>query len=161
MKALVMSDSHGNPDSIRFLCNEAWKRTGRVDSYLHLGDGIAEFLYLEPFFLAHDPEAQMLGVQGNCDSFVYGMPLQQVVMLGGERVFMTHGHIQGVKSGLYGLDDEALAEKCGIALYGHTHEPAMDMYSVLMVNPGSVMDGRVALLEIEGGKPRVQLWHFS
>ena len=161
MKALVMSDSHGSTDSIRCLCTEAWKRTGSVDAYFHLGDGASDFLALEAFFHAHDPEAMLLGVRGNCDFYAPGVEYEKTVWFGGARIFMTHGHHLRVKHGLYMLDDEAERCECSIALYGHTHEPAMDMYSTLMINPGSVQDGRIAFLEVTEGKPRVQLWHFQ
>ena len=161
MKALVMSDSHGSVDSIRYLCGEAWKRTGPVDAYFHLGDGAGDFRALEAFFHAHDPEAVLENVRGNCDFYAPNVPDQKTVRFGGTSILLTHGHHLCVKQGLYLLDDEAVRQECSIALYGHTHEPAMDMYSVLMINPGSVQDGRIAFLEVTEGRPRVELWHFQ
>ena len=37
----------------------------------------------------------------------------------------------------------------------------MDMGRTLMINPGSAQDGRIAFLEVNEGKPRIQLWSFS
>ena len=161
MKAILMSDSHGDATGIRWLLSQAWARTGNVDAYFHMGDGAMDFLSLEAFLHAHDAEAKLYGVRGNCDFYAPDVPNDRVVAFGGTRLFVTHGHYFQVKSTLTLLDEEAEAQECTIALYGHTHRPAMDMGRTLMINPGSAMDGCLAFLEVNEGKPRVQLWRFS
>ena len=161
MKAILMSDSHGDAAGIRWILKQAWTRTGPIDAYFHMGDGVMDFKALEPFLLAHDPKALMYCVRGNCDFYAPNVENSLAVPFGGTRIFMTHGHYFQVKTTLEILDEEAESENCTIALYGHTHQPAMDMGRTLMINPGSAQDGRIAFLEVQDGKPRVQLWHFS
>ena len=36
---------------------------------------------------------------------------------------------------------------CQAALFGHTHRPLCEQRSVLLLNPGSAADGRLAVLE--------------
>ena len=161
MKAILMSDTHGDAIGVRWILDQAWARTGHVDAYFHMGDGAMDFISLKPFLLAHDPEAALYGVRGNCDFYAPNVEKSLVVPFGGTRIFMTHGHYYQVKSTLEIRDEEAESEGCSIALYGHTHRPAMDMGRTLMINPGSAQDGRIAFLEVNEGKPRIQLWSFS
>ncbi len=161
MKAILMSDSHGDAAGIRYLCQQAWARTGPVDAYFHMGDGAGDFELVKPFLRTHDPEAQFYNVRGNCDFYPPGIPRQLTVPFGDTLIFVTHGHDYRVKMTLELLGEAAEDEGCTIALYGHTHEPAMDMGRVLMLNPGSVQDGRIGFLEVTDGRPRVQLWHFT
>ena len=161
MKALIMSDSHGDRSGIRYLVEQARNRTGSLDAYIHLGDGARDFESLENFFHGLDPKAHLWQVRGNCDTLSCDAPRFRVVTFGGTSMLLTHGHEQMVKTTLSYLDDLARGYACTLALYGHTHQPAMDMGTVLMINPGSVQDGRIAFLEVDEGRPRVQLWHFS
>ena len=158
MKAIVMSDSHGDQAGLRFLLEKAWTRTGHVDAYFHMGDGVMDLIGLEAFVRAHDPDCAIHGVRGNCDFYAPDIGRSLVVPFGGTRLFAAHGHDFRVKSTLTLLDEEAAQQDCTIALFGHTHEPAMEMRSVLMINPGSVMDSRLGFLEVTDGRPRVQLW---
>ncbi len=160
MKALVMSDSHGDMAGLRWILGQARMRTGKVDAYIHLGDGAGDFRALETYMHSLDPEAQLWQVRGNCD-FTGDVPGFLIQPFGGTQIYMTHGHHQMVKTTLEYLDEEASGYACNIALYGHTHMPAMDMGRVLKINPGSVQDGRIAFLEVEAGRPRVQLWNYG
>ncbi len=156
-----MSDSHGDAAGIRWLLSQAWVRTGAVDAYFHMGDGVMDLMGLEAYLKERDPHCQLYGVRGNCDFYAPDIPDSLTVPFGGTRIYMTHGHYLQVKSTLSLLDEEAGENACTIALYGHTHQPAMDMGGVLMINPGSVMDSRLAFLEVNEGRPRIQLWNFS
>ena len=58
---------------------------------------------------------------------------------GGLLIFYTHGHLFSVKTGLYDLADAARARGADIALYGHTHEPALTQIDgVWLFNPGAL-----------------------
>ncbi len=161
MKALVMSDSHGDRAGMQFIVSQARQRSGRVDAYIHLGDGASDFLSLENFFRGLDSDCAMWQVRGNCDFSAPDVPLFRVVPFGGTQLYLTHGHRQMVKSTLAYLDEEAQGYACSIALFGHTHQPDMEMGRVLKINPGSIQDGRIAFLEVSEGRPRVQLWRFA
>ena len=145
IKIVCVSDNHGTMDPIKQLPS----LFPDADYFLHCGDS------REPV-RRYGPYAQ---VRGNND--FYDVPDFRVLEIGSHRIFMTHGHYYQVKSTLEILDEEAESEGCSIALYGHTHRPAMDMGRTLMINPGSAQDGRIAFLEVNEGKPRIQLWSFS
>lgn len=158
-RLLVTSDSHGQRMALRRIAEEVWSVYGPVDAYLHCGDGAGDFQDVMDDFRAHDPGAVFRQVRGNCDGMRFGdLPWQQVVEIGGTKLFLTHGHLQAVKSTLMILNDDARGCGCSIALFGHTHEPCMEMYSVLLLNPGCAAAGQYLVLELkDDGQPRIRL----
>ena len=40
MRALVLSDIHGEESRLRWMLEETWKMTGKIDGYFFLGDGV-------------------------------------------------------------------------------------------------------------------------
>ncbi len=157
MRALVISDSHGAVGTLRWMLQEAWRQTGPVDAYLCLGDGAEDVRYLEPYLLAHDPRARVEMVRGNNDFDCPSLPYQKVLTLGGARILMTHGHHLRVKSTYLYLRDAAREADCTVALFGHTHQAVVEPGVPLLMNPGCAMDGRLAVLDVENGRPRVNL----
>lgn len=161
MRAVILSDSHGEEYGLRWLLGEIWQTSGPVDAYIHLGDGTEDFRRLEAFLRAHDPQAQMYAVRGNCDFLQSGAPDEQVIRLGGGRVLLTHGHLFRAKQTYDWLESAAVDRGCGAVLFGHTHEPYIDMRRVLLLNPGSAANGRAAILDADGrGVFRPQLLGF-
>ena len=159
MKAIVLSDIHGDDTTLRVTLEKAWPRTGRVDAYFFLGDGVRDFERVEMFLRNHDPDALMYAVKGNND-FAAMAPDRLVVGFGGVNVFLTHGHYLRVKQTLEFLDRAAEEAGCAVALYGHTHCPDVETRRTIMVNPGAACNGRLALLEVEDGRPRVSLLSY-
>lgn len=147
MRALIMSDSHNVGLRLRNTLEEAWKQAGPgpIDWYIHCGDGGEELEDLRELIVTRDPRANFCVVKGNCD-FDSELPAFAVILMGGMRVFVTHGHLYRVKSGLMPLGYAAEERGCEIALYGHTHEANLEMGRVLMLNPGCAADDRMALL---------------
>ena len=155
-RALILSDIHGEENNLRWLLEEVWKKVGPIDAYICLGDGVRDFERVEGFIRNRDAHATMYAVRGNCD-FVTNYPDRLVIHLGGLKVYMTHGHIHRVKSGLDYLYGAARAEGVDIALYGHTHRANVEYTTPWMINPGAAENDCCALLEIENGKPHVKL----
>ncbi len=155
-RALILSDIHGEENNLRWLLEEVWKTVGPIDAYICLGDGVRDFERAEGFIRNRDAHATMYAVRGNCD-FVTNYPDRLVIHLGGLKVYMTHGHIHRVKSGLDYLYGAARAEGVDIALYGHTHRANVEYTTPWMINPGAAENDCCALLEIENGKPHVKL----
>ncbi len=156
MRALVLSDIHGEGSTLRWLLEEVWKEIGPIDAYIFLGDGIRDFERAEDFIRRRDEHAAMYAVAGNCD-FAPDSPRQLIVPFGGMKVFLTHGHFYHVKSTLTDLKEAAHAAGCDVALYGHTHIPNVEYSLPLLLNPGAAKDDRCALLEIRDGKPHVKM----
>ena len=128
MKLLVISDSHGSRAQIE----KALELAEGFDALFHLGDGLRDLpacVYEagKPVFL----------VKGNGD-FTFGEPEEIVTILGGARVFATHGHRYGVKMGLERLDSAAVRHRAELVLYGHTHIPKYELRNgVFTLCPGS------------------------
>jgi putative phosphoesterase len=116
----------------------------------HLDDGTVmkeEFPYI-PFYQ----------VPGNCDRHynVLCLPETLVEKVGGVRLFMTHGHLHGVKMGLGKLIKDGYVTNSQAVLFGHTHHAycRQDEDGLWVINPGSCgyYGGTAAVLEIADGK---------
>ena len=150
MKIGIMSDSHGDRRAIDL----AVERAGKVDLWLHAGDCVPDAAYL-----ALVSAARVENVAGNTDWPDGKTPDEIVVEAAGHRIFLTHGHIYGVRSTLEMLVQAAREEQADIAVYGHTHVAQDVSGEVYVLNPGSVArprdEGRPSfmLAELEVGKP--------
>jgi len=130
MKIMVISDTHGN-----YLGPLACLEEGSdVELIVHLGDEISDGRMLQK--LTHVP---LILVPGNCDPDARE-PRELCGVLGGQRIFMTHGDLYRVKSGLDLLIAKAVSEKAVVVLFGHTHMPLVQRENgLLLVNPGTLM----------------------
>lgn len=159
MRVIVLSDSHGEENNLRWMLEQCWRMIGPVDTYIHCGDGARDFRRLENFIRTRDEHALMIGVKGNCD-FFEDVPELEEITLGGARLLVTHGHRFQVKSTYAPLDIEAKRRGCVAALFGHTHVPCVEQRNVLLVNPGSAASDTLALLDIENGQVRAEIMDF-
>src|SRR5699024_10801762 len=76
--------------------------------------------------------------KGNMDA-VSSFPLTQTIQWGPFRLFMTHGHLYGVKRSLEELTAAAFQEQADIVLFGHSHIPFCQMKEgTVFLNPGSI-----------------------
>lgn len=116
MNVLVFSDSHGKQDNIR----EAMARQiSPPDAVIFLGDGLRD---VEEMDFGGAP---IYSVCGNCDGMMaslMGVPDEQLIVVGGKGIFITHGHKYHVKSVLTPLILRARELCADIVLFGHTHE---------------------------------------
>ena len=154
MEFLIFSDSHGRKRRIE----EVVARQVRpVDAVFFLGDGVGDL----------DDRVNgipVIRVRGNCDwVFDATSPIreEETVCFEGRRVFLTHGHRFGVKSGLGGLIRAARERGAEIVLYGHTHTPALERIPtgtevggepiskpIYCFNPGSIAEGSFGTLTL-------------
>ncbi len=132
MRILVVSDTHGNENSLRQVLHE---QPGAA-LVIHLGDGARE----ASLVAGEIPQITLKQVCGNCDwGYSRQLPESSHEMIQGRRIFYTHGHQYGVKLGLGRLVRAALERKADIVLFGHTHMPLIDNKDGLyIVNPGSL-----------------------
>ena len=145
MTILVFSDSHS---SLRFMrmCIEAV----RPDVMIHLGDYFDDGEAMKEEY----PGIRLYQVPGNCDRYRCAPDVPQTLCycIGGVKLYMTHGHLHGVKSGIYRLLLDARRQNAQAALYGHTHEADCHLEEGLWVlNPGSCghAGGSVGILETD------------
>ena len=143
----VISDTHG------LLRSEAVDALRGADRILHAGDvGDPEIL---------DTLAQIApvtAVRGNIDteSWAQALPQTEVVEIGGVSIYMLHD--------LGKLDLKPEAAGIHAVIYGHSHQPKIEMRKgVLYFNPGSAGPRRFQLpvsvgkLRIENGKIEAEL----
>lgn len=146
MKILVLSDSHGNIDN---MVRAVEKEQPRM--IFHLGDCWADAEKLRRRF----PDIPMEQVPGNCDYRSFEQA-ERLVFVEDKRIFLCHGHTLGVKQSLLRAGCKAEEEKLDLLLFGHTHQPLVDMRGrTLFINPGSIGDyfhPFYAVVTIENGK---------
>ena len=150
MKILVFSDSHGESA----LMNDIIKKMhDEIELVLFLGDCVRDF---EDFCYIY-PTKQFIPVLGNCD-FNDSVPTDRVVNVDGKKIFMSHGHRYGVKSGHEKIIQEAKKHSADICLYGHSHiANNIVADGVYLMNPGSMSEPRgseypsYGIIEITGG----------
>lgn len=130
MRILVVSDSHGDEGMLR----RALLSQPTAEIVIHLGDGEQEVSRVKPHF----PEKMFLQVRGNCD-WASTLPVTGEYTVDGVKIFYTHGHGYGVKSGLYNAVCAAREQKAQVLLFGHTHRALTDYDDGLhIMNPGSL-----------------------
>lgn len=127
MKILVFSDSHGKTTLMhQIIQKDTW------DMILHLGDCFDDFLEIKSCY-----DIPMHGVIGNVD-YLYEGPVQELLIIEGIRIFITHGHRYRVKHHLLDFRKKIEEERADIALYGHTHIPHVESGKMIIMNPGSI-----------------------
>lgn len=149
MKILVLSDSHGNRKAVGKIFDNMY---GYFDKAVFLGDGENDFGEV----LEKNPDIDLIKVRGNCDRGIGGSPLTTIIEADGVRIFVTHGNMYGVKSGLGGLAAAAKLSGCEMALFGHTHcrtDERID--EIYCFNPGS------CAIPHDGNAPSYGVIHVS
>lgn len=139
MKVLVVSDSHGRHDLLR----KAIGQEAPIDMLIHAGDVEGDLDRI----LGPKREYEIHAVAGNMD---WGTPdkSEDLFDMGGHKVFLTHGHRRGVSYTLANLRETAEEYGADVAIYGHTHMPALDVQNdITLLNPGSVSKPRQAGLK--------------
>ena len=133
MKLIVFSDSHRRNSSDMLVIIDEEK----PDAVLHLGDVVDDADDIRSVY----PDLKVYNVRGNND---YGWRAQDVqdnliVCAGQVKLFLTHGHLYGVRRNTKALAAAARRHDCQMALYGHTHEAEIDRDGgILIANPGSI-----------------------
>lgn len=161
MKVGIVSDSHGNTRAIDAML--AHPAAQGVRLWFHAGDVVPDAEYL-----AMMTDTEVVRVAGNCDWPDERVRDDEVRDVEGHRIFLTHGHIYGVRYTTRMLREQAEACGADIAIYGHTHVAELSPGELTVLNPGSVArprdaaTGSFAVMELVPGKrPTVRLVRFS
>jgi putative phosphoesterase len=130
VRIVVFSDTHGETWNFE----SAIELQKHAEYFIFLGDG----LRTAEDVIALYPDKKFLIVAGNCD-FGSTHPTESEIVLGGKRIFYTHGHEYQVKYGLSNVIYEAKRRGADILLFGHTHV-AFTSYDdgLYIMNPGSL-----------------------
>lgn len=129
VKILIVSDSHRDSTYLRLAVKKE-----RPDAIVHLGDHASDADFID---MEH-PIMPLCRVKGNCDYFEQRYPEKWVFTWDGVTILATHGHKQGVKSGLLQLKYAALEAGAQLVLYGHTHRACCgEQDGLWFLNPGA------------------------
>ena len=126
MRILVMSDTHGDVNSIE----QVRQHVGNVDAVFHCGDSEldASHASLESAFV----------VRGNCD-WDSSFPEEVVTDINGVKIFMAHGHLLQVKTTMLPISYRAQELGADVVLFGHSHLLGTEQIDgTVFVNPGSL-----------------------
>ena len=144
---LIVSDTHGLLRNLYRLL----ERFPSPDLLIHLGDAERDAGRIPDLV-----SCRTIMVAGNCDRSA-GLPSEEVLELGGERLFLTHGHRYAVHYGYELLAETAKNRGCGIAMFGHTHTSLIrEVGGVTLVNPGSL-----SLPRPSGSRPSYAIMDFD
>ena len=152
MKLLVVSDVHGDLSALE----RAVDAERDADAVIFLGDGLREVENLQDM----RPELKIYSVRGNCDYASFA-PADGLAAFGGVLFYYTHGNLYGVKNEVDTLAAAAQVRGAAVALYGHTHCPACDEISgVVLFNPGALSAGQgrgsFGVVTVENGVPQFE-----
>ena len=132
MLIAVISDSHGNKDSI----NKIKKKINNADVLLFLGDGENDLAEI-----TNDFTGEVFAVRGNCD-ITGKYPEEQILEIQGKKIFICHGHRYNVKYGYNSIYYRGKEIGADIVLFGHSHIPIIEEYNgIILMNPGSISHG--------------------
>lgn len=138
MRLAFFSDSHGDAIALR-QAMETVLKLGPVDLFAFLGDGIQDFIGLQPWAKAQNPQLRFEAVRGNNDPMRPGLNEEAVINAGGVWLYLCHGHRERVKLTLWFLAEKAKDRDCRAAFFGHTHMASSgEKDGILLINPGSV-----------------------
>ena len=130
MNVLIVSDTHGYTERIEELVSRLLKNP--PDAVFFLGDGMRDTARLEGL------SRNFYSVPGNCD-WGFAEPQEKLVLFGGKRILMLHGHTRGVKYGTERVEYLASELKADAVIYGHTHEREDRVSNGIHIfNPGSL-----------------------
>lgn len=155
MKLGIIGDTHGSQQAIR----RALHKAPPVEQWLHTGDHAQDALLLE-----QQTGLTVTKVLGNCDPLNETANVDEILVIEGFRIWLTHGHRYMGHTHIEELVWWAKKLEVDIVVYGHTHVPMNSYYGdILLVNPGSPARPRggsapsFAVLTLkEGQKPQVE-----
>lgn len=134
---LILSDSHGDEKRVFDILTH-WGES--ITDLLFLGDGAKEIVEAAYIF----PEINFQAVIGNNDFSIkpngrVTFPLENLIEVGQQKIYMTHGHIASYKEVHNKVSEQAKLQRAEIAFYGHLHIPFSGVINgVHLLNPGSV-----------------------
>lgn len=129
MELLVFSDSHGHVQPMLDITADE-----KPDAVIHLGDCVSDAKELAQVF----PYITVYSISGNND-FDFNAVREKEFVIGGKKIFITHGHHFNVKNRIDLLKSAASARGADIVMFGHTHVPLHDFDGKLhILNPGAL-----------------------
>ncbi len=152
MKFLVFSDSHNSTNCM----DKAIERHKDITHIIHCGDVADDCDYLE---MIYGRTHAICAVSGNNDFFSH-YPTMRIIKCEGHNIYLTHGHKEQVKSGLYNLKSLARRNGADMCIFGHTHIQFFENEDgIVSLNPGSIgyLHQEYAIIDVTKEKIDVKL----
>lgn len=154
-EVIIVSDSHGFTEELAMI--DSRHETGNK---IHCGD--SELQVDSPFIKPYQT------VKGNCDWNVNFLE-EKIIEIAGLKIYVTHGHLYGVKSSLLQLQYRAEELGVDVVCFGHSHIAyAEKIGDILYINPGSIRypnrrkkPSYVALSWDDAAHVKVQFYHVN
>lgn len=141
MRIAVISDSHR---MMRVLYKIVETHIKDADLFIFLGDIDDDFDNVLMLY----PKLKYYRVAGNNDWYST-YPFEQLIEVGGKRIFFAHGHTYYVKRGYNEITDRARELGADICLFGHTHTQYTNYDNGLYImNPGAVCAYKYGMIDI-------------
>ncbi len=129
MRIYVISDTHARTDK----AIEIYKTLKDIDLIVHLGDH-----WNDAKKIKEQLNVPLIGVKGNMDGS-FARDGYHILETDFGRIFLAHGHMENVKSGLENIIYRAGSLQCRAAFFGHTHVPLLlEAEGIYLLNPGSL-----------------------
>ncbi len=129
MKILIISDTHGDIRNVI----RGIEIIGQPDMIFHLGDYVEDGIRL-----GDQLNIPTTIVRGNGDYNRTDFNDDEIVEVGGKRIFLSHGHKYNVNFGLSNIYYKAQEIAADYVLFGHTHVPILERTEgIVIMNPGS------------------------
>lgn len=130
MRIVVVSDSHKDYYSLQ----QAVMNQPTAEIVVFCGDGDED---IDTLAMAV-PNKMIIAVRGNCD-WCSEKRYSEEITLENKKLFITHGHLFGVKSNYSQIINQAHLLEADILLFGHTHIPYTSYDDgMYIMNPGSI-----------------------
>ncbi|MEI6857695.1 metallophosphoesterase [Psychrilyobacter sp.] len=147
MKILIVSDSHSRLDNLI----KIWEKEV-PDIVISAGDYSKD---AEELSYVYESSKYYI-VRGNCDYMDHNTEDTLEFELSGKKIFLTHGHLYGVKTSYDYLRKEARDKGTDICIFGHTHVPYLEEERMILFNPGAVKDGLYGILNINNDEINIE-----
>lgn len=152
MKFIVTSDSHGEFMAMRDII----LKHNNADVIIFCGDGSKDIDEIRYTF----PEKMVISVRGNCDWYCDNPDVQEITLCG-RKIFITHGHIFGVKQGYQRIIQRGQSINADIVLFGHTHQQFSSFEgNMLLLNPGSIGHKQYSTIEIDENSGKIKVTEY-
>lgn len=127
MKLLIVSDSHGLVEQLQSIIK---RHKDEVQKIIHCGDSELD--------VNEDVLKNVMIVKGNCD-WHNQFPNEELIQIGNEKLYITHGHLYNVKMSYVPLSYRAEEVGATIVCFGHSHVATAFMENnIIYINPGSI-----------------------
>ena len=139
MKVLICSDSHTRLDYFQKVME-----LEKPELVIFAGDHSTDALDISLVY----EEIPFKIVRGNTDFSDRKTDDEIKFEINGKKIFLTHGHLQRVKSSLNELEIRAKEEEVDICIFGHTHrELEIEKDGILYLNPGALQDKKYIIYD--------------